>query len=379
MKRCGAVLLAAMLPAQQPAPVPVAAVAPIDVGSQLRPLLAQHHVPALGVAVILDGELHALGVAGVRKQGDPTEVTVDDRWHLGSCTKAMTATLLARLVAAGKLQWTTPIADGLPALAAAMHADARAISLEQLLSHRSGLPANPPRALWREVERGAATTREQRLQIAEALLAAAPAHAPGTHYEYSNAGYMLAGAIAERVADRSWEQLMQEQVFAPLGMQSAGFGPPGRADAVEQPYAHKPGEPPLPIAPGRGADNPPALGPAGTVHCTLADWARFARLQLGCGDGEQRLLEGKALAELQRPRGDGYALGWAVTTRPWANGPVLSHSGSNTVWFCVAWLAPAERFGVLVTCNCGDAAKACDAVAAAMIRRFHPRASPAVK
>jgi D-alanyl-D-alanine carboxypeptidase len=91
-------------------------------------------------------------------------------------------------------------------------------------------------------------------------------------------------------------------------------------------------------------------------------------------DGEP-LLRAETLAALHTPpAGADYALGWAVTKRPWAPGPILTHNGSNTMWFCVAWLAPEAKFGVLVTCNQGDAAKACDAVAAACIRRFRPTA-----
>jgi hypothetical protein len=62
-------------------------------------------------------------------------------------------------------------------------------------------------------------------------------------------------------------------------------------------------------------------------------------------------------------------MGWAVAERPWAGGRVLTHSGSNTMWYCVAWLAPGKDFAVLVCCNRGgdEAAKGCDAAAAAII------------
>ncbi|MCA8965569.1 MAG: beta-lactamase family protein [Planctomycetes bacterium] len=348
-----------------------------DLAALLEPIRAEHGVPALGAAVIRDGAVVALGVTGVRRQGHEEKVTTDDLWHLGSCTKAMTATLLAQQVDAGKLQWSTTVAAGLPDLAGKFDEHARAITVRHLLTHRAGLPGGPPQPLWRELFRYEGTTREARREVATAMLGIAPEAPLGERYLYSNASYMIAGAIAERAADASWEELMQRQLFTPLGMRSAGFGPPGSKDDTSQPWGHRPGpKGPVPIF----GDNPPALGPAGTVHCTLADWAKFAALHLGVVAGDEPLVTAERLRELHTPpEGADYALGWGVTTRPWAKGPILSHSGSNTMWYCVAWLAPEAKFGVLVTCNQGEAGAACDAVAGACIRRFAPARAGAKK
>ncbi len=341
----------------------------VDLAELLAPIRERHAVPALGAAVLVDGKLAALGVAGIRRAGHDEKVTVDDLWHLGSCTKAMTATLLARQVEAGKLAFATTVAEALPDLAAKMHEDARAITVLQLLQHRAGLPGQPPDALWRELFRFAGSNTEARTDVAATMLAVAPEAQPGQRFLYSNASYMLAGAIAERIGGKPWEVLVQEQVFAPLGIGSAGFGPPGTEDATAQPWGHRPAaKGPLAVF----ADNPPSLGPAGTVHMTLSDWAKFAALHLGVV-GDEPLLRQESLTALHTPpAGAEYALGWGVTRRPWAPGPILTHSGSNTMWFCVAWLAPEAKFAVLVTCNQGDAAKACDDVAGACIRRFRP-------
>jgi CubicO group peptidase (beta-lactamase class C family) len=254
-----------------------------------------------------------------------------------------------------------------------MHAEARAITVAQLLQHRSGLPGQPPDELWRELFRFAGTDAEARSEVAATMLAVAPEAKPGERYLYSNAGYMLAGAIAERVGGAPWQQLVREQLFEPLGITGAGFGAPGSDDATEQPWGHRPGSKgPVPVF----ADNPPSLGPAGTAHMTLRDWALFAALHLGVapGDGEPLLRPETLLALHTPPAGADYAFGWIATERPWAEGRILTHAGSNTMWFCVAWLAPEAKFGVLVTCNQGDARAACDEVAGACIRRFAPGA-----
>lgn len=340
-----------------------------DLGPLLAPLREQHGVPALGAAVLVDGKLVAVGAVGVRKRGDDAAVTADDLWHLGSCTKAMTATLLARQVERGELTFDTTLADALPDLRDRMHASARAATLGDLLRHRAGLPAQPPTPLWLELFRYEGTDREARTEVADAMLRSPLEAAPGARYLYSNASYMIAGAIAERRGGASWQRLMQKELFAPLGMQRAGFGPPGEREAVTQPWGHVDGERGQ-VA--RHSDNPSALGPAGTVHMSLRDWAKFAQLHLGVAPaGGEMLLKQETLRALQTPKaGEDYAYGWVVTRRGWAPGPILTHSGSNTMWFCVAWLAPEKKCAVLVTCNYGGGAKACDAAAAACIREF---------
>ncbi len=340
-----------------------------DLAELLAPIREQHAMPALGAAVIVDGKLTALGATGIRRAGHDDKVTAEDLWHLGSCTKAMTATLCARFVEADKLKWTATVADGLPDVAEKMHADARAITVQHLLTHRAGLPGGPPRELWSRLWKWEGSMRDARTTTAAEMLAVAPNGVLGERFAYSNAGYMIAGAMLERVGNASWEELMQRELFAPLGIKSGGFGAPGDDQGASQPWGHRAGkEGPEALF----SDNPKALGPAGTVHMTLRDWAKFALLHLGVpGSDGKPVLKAEMLQDLHAlPLGGDYGLGWAVTKRPWAPGPILMHNGSNTMWFCVAGLAPEAKFGVLVTCNHGGGAKACDDVAAACARRF---------
>lgn len=321
-----------------------------DLSELLAPIALEYGVPGMGCALIVDGELVGLGAAGLRAAGAPERVTTTDLWHLGSCTKAMTATLAARLVERGELTWATTLAEGFKGTR--VHADLRAVTLEQLLTHTAGLMPNPTvGSLWLRLRGHAETPVEGRALVVAEVLPLAPEVPPGTRMLYSNTGYMIAGAMLERRADEAWEALMAREVFGPLGMRSAGFGAPGTPDAVSQPRGHNEQGEALP--PGANADNPSALGPAGTVHATLADWARFVLVHLG--HGPEGYLTGETLAKLHTPpaspSGSAYALGWGTAKRDWATGPILTHSGSNTFWFCTAWLAPEEGFAVLVTVN----------------------------
>lgn len=354
--------------------------APEDVSALVAEVRSEHPVPALGGAIVdLDG-LAAVGVAGVRVQGGEEAVTADDLWHLGSCTKAMTATLLAKLHEKERLALDTTLADAFPALGEAMHEDWRDVPLSWLLRNRGGAPASlGAGGLWSRLRKLDGPPRDARALLTSEVLATAPASEPGTTYTYSNAGFAITGHAAETREDAAWEDLLRREVFEPLGMEDAGFGPPGDAKRRDQPFGHRPmGEGALPIPPGPRADNPPAIGPAGTVHATLADWARFVRLHLRGARGEEGLLLRPPTFEtLHRPpEGQTYAMGWSTGTRAWASGEkgvgrVLTHAGSNTMWFCVVWIAPERGFALLATCNLGGdrAAKACDALVGALLRR----------
>lgn len=324
---------------------------PQDVSELLAPLVEKHKVSAVAV---IEGELLTkLGAVGFRARGAEAKVGLDDVWHLGSCTKAMTATLCARLVEQGKLKWDSKVGDVFADQAEQIHAEWRDVTLVQLLSHRASVPSIPPLPLWLKLVGHEGSRDAREMLLSGGWLKSAPAVAPGSKWEYSNSGFMLAGLMAERAADKDWETLMREQLFEPLGMKSAGFGSPGSADKVDQPRGHNAFG--IAMKPGKGADNPRGLGPAGTVHCSLRDWSKFVALHLQAARGDCKLLTAESFQRLHAPQPiddkTGYALGWIVLERPWADGSVLMHNGSNTMWFSVVWIAPKRGFAVMAVTN----------------------------
>jgi len=259
------------------------------------------------------------------------------QWHLGSCTKAMTATLAAKLVAQGVLDWDLTLAQVYGA--DAVQPDLREVTFRQFLGHRSGL-GNPvinqnPRA---------------RDEIARTYVAKKPEFPVGS-YHYSNLGYIIAGSIMELATSTSWEKLMFNLVFQPMGMRSAGFGPPGTT--LSNPprfiYGHVAGQP-------TAHDNPSTLGPAGTVHASIVDWGKFVQHHLQGAAGKTRYLDQEHFQKLHTPlpgSGQSYALGWVITQS--GGVPSLWHNGSNTYWYCEAHLNTSEGYAILVTTNAGIA------------------------
>ena len=361
----------------------------IDLAPDLAPVREEFQFPALAAAVLVEGRLHALGVVGVRKEGSEVRAEPNDPFHLGSCTKAMTASLIGLLVQQGKLAWETPIGEYLPDLKEKMHPDYRKVTLTHLLSHRAGVPPMtagfaPATGLQLLQIRMMKSPADQRKRIAEIVLTQPPVNQPGEKMEYSNAGFTIAGVIAETVMGEDYEDLLRRLLFEPLGIRSAGFGAmgtPGQPDAQwpsgpGAPWQHrKSGDKILPIEPGPLNDNPPFLTPAGRVHCSMADWAKYIQGVLVATRGEEGLLQPASVQQLKEPPFSGdYALGWGIVERPWGGGKVFSHAGSNGMNYCVAWVAPVKDFAVLAAANRGGdgAPEGLDKVCGTMIRRFLP-------
>jgi len=314
--------------------------------NDLVDIILADKAPGAVAAIISSEGVLDIACAGVRKVWADVAFTCDNVVHLGSCTKAMTAAMLATLVADGTLSWEMKLTEAIPELKDIIHSDFQNITLWQLLTHRAGLPKNP-------VDWSAHTDKEiidRRLTILRDNLVLAASHKIDEFY-YSNFGYMIAACMAEKITGMSWEGLIKQRLFDPLDMSSAGFGAPNTHNQIDQPWGHSweyslfgnnwdPDQ----------TDNPKALGPAGRVHCNIEDWAKFLSLFLS---DENPVLDNKYLSKLKTPIGI-YAGGWVILKeeeQPWAKGKVLVHSGSNGIWFTSVMVAPKLNRAYIVATN----------------------------
>ena len=364
---------------------------PRDVTAEIEIFRNQADIASLVCAAYKDGELVATGATGWLSHEHPIPITIESQYHIGSCTKAMTAALMGMLVERGDVTWDTSIAEALPGITDEMNDAYNTLTIRQLLGHRAGIAESQSRGLismpWILASaEPVMPERQQRRAIAEAILRSGPQIVGGDEgaFMYSNLGYILAGVIIEEKFDLSWEEVMTERIFEPLGMDSAGFGPPGEVGEVTQPMGHvaRDGWQALPLIEGeRLPDNPANYGPAGTVHANIVDWGRFvADFEQGL-EGKGKLLKQETYAEIARdPEDDGYALGWASMQRDWGRGTVYTHAGSNTYWYAVAWVAPETDLVVLAASNMPPdaAAQACDATVGLLVTELiDPPAEPA--
>ncbi len=325
----------------------------------------KYQLPGLAVRVQARGRVEHDIAIGIRARGANAEVGAQDLWHLGSCAKAMTATLLARQVERGLLSWDSTVATVLPDIAASMHPACARITLDQLLTMSAGLAENPSNhlgldqtvAALRTLDASSLPLSHRRLQVAAQMLAEPPHDRPGTRAAYSNTGYIIAGVIAETVGGKPYEQLIAEQVFAPLGMNHFGFGAPGSSTEVDQPRGHKDGRNSPALVPSDPeADLPSVFRPAGGLHMGLADWGLFVSDVLDGIKGRGRLLEPATyrllLASTHLKPLAVYAHGWAVLEKdgvPMA----LAHTGSNARWFTSVNAYPQQETFFLLATNDG--------------------------
>jgi CubicO group peptidase (beta-lactamase class C family) len=334
---------------------------PPTVAERLDEVRRRFDLPALAGFAMKGGEIIAIEAVGVRARGEEDLVSVDDRWHLGSCGKAMSATVLDQLVARGDLAWDTTIGEvfgDVDEVLPAWHD----VTLRRLVQHRSGLPEDRMEHLiaMRTMADGTPLS-VQRLELVRLVLAEPPVESDGSKMRYSNFGYAIAAAMAERRTGRDWESLCRELLFDPLEMSGVDFGAPGSMESIDQPRGHRGG---VPIPPSRFADNPLAISAAGTIHATMTDWSKFLAAHLDAARGEPGPFDAERLQALQRPPAGGdYASGWMVLRRGWAPGPILTHNGTNTLWFAVVWMSPARDWVMAAITNEGGpkAAQACDA------------------
>lgn len=306
-------------------------------------------LPALAAAIVTDDSIVEAAAVGSRRYGGPANVTVADQFHLGSDTKAFTATLLGVLVDEGRLNWMTTLPDVFPELAGTMRPEYRDVTLRELLSHSSGLLRDAaPR-----FDRG--TPREQRAELVTWALTQPPI-GPRGRFSYSNVGYAIAGAMAERLTNTPFEELMVTRVLQPLGITSGGFGPMGTPGLEDEPLQHTTNH--AVVEPTPAADVPPIYSPSGRLHMSVGDWARFARWRLAAEAGHQTLLrQATALALTEPivavPGAGSYGMGWNLVDMSWAGGRSIQHNGSNILNYSAAVLCPNLHFGIVVATNQG--------------------------
>ncbi|PKP34570.1 MAG: penicillin-binding protein [Bacteroidetes bacterium HGW-Bacteroidetes-17] len=304
----------------------------------LDKVVTDEKAPGIIAAIISGDGIIAIGSAGVRKFGTNVPFSINDAVHLGSCSKAMTATMLATLVAEGKLSWETKLIEAIPEIKDKIHPTYHSITLWQLLTHRADVPD-----LWTFDQ---SKSKERRLAVLVEMLKTEGNHKSG-EFNYSNLGYIAAAAMAEKITGLSWEVLMKQRLFDPLGMRSAGFGAPGVPNKTDQPWGHqKSGDSWQPTQ----SDCSEALGPAGRIHCTIEDWAKFLSLQL---TNKNQILDQVFLNKLIEPVGF-YAGGWGVSKQDWAKGSLITHNGSNGRWFTTVLVAPELNRAFVVSTNSRD-------------------------
>ena len=339
-----------------------------DFAKLIESIRVEGGLPALSAAVIIDGKTYATAAVGTRKIGTENWVTVDDKFIIGSCGKTFTATLAALLVEEGRLSWNTTIRDVFPYLK--MLPEYETITIQQLLSHRAGLPKNFTAELD---ENRTYTPKSGRLVYLEQIVQHKLINPPETVMLYSNAGYTLAGVMIEKITQQTFRDIMAEKVFRTLNLSTAGYGAPADSEPMSQPWGHSSDTVSL-VAVRK--DYLHWLDPAGaTLSMSIKDWAKFiiAHMYLDHDTG-RTFLKPQTLKKLHTPPNaakweygilyftfwrnhigwplpsSNYALGW-FTVKTGEGKSVLTHGGTSKAFMAEVYLSPVEKSAILLATN----------------------------
>jgi len=308
-------------------------------------------VPGCAVAVVKRGEVVATFASGKRDVGGDLPVTADTLFAIGSSTKAFTTCVLAMLADEGKLQWDQPVRRWLPEFALADAPLGERITPRDLVTHRSGMPRHDLAWYGAQFDRADMVQRLRWLPLNHDLR---------TDFQYNNLMFLAAGHLAERVAGVTWEELVRQRVFTPLGMQRSNFAVEASKTDPDHatPYRRRKGE--TKAIPFRDIT---AIGPAGSINSSVREMANWVALHAQQGTFAGRTLLQPATVDdlhtVRMPLGGasdtpdlvdvGYALGWFVDVY---RGHRRVHHGGNIDGFsALVALLPDAGFGFVVLTN----------------------------
>lgn len=339
-----------------------------DLAGLLESICVKERLPALAAAIIIDGKIYATAAVGTRKAKTNNWVTVDDKFLIASCSKAFTATLSAVLIENGYLDWNTTLKEAYPDLN--MRSEYADITLIQLLSHRAGLPEwiyhvsskNVTDKFWDNWWADRDTPVIMRSEYLKETVKENLADTPGASVFYSSSGYLMAGAVLEKITGKAYEQLMTEEIFKPLALHTAGFGTPIKLDPQNQPFGHSGYFRSL-----HPADFPEYMAPTGVIHLSIKDWAKFILLHLEIDTKSKVNLDSKTLSTLHSPPDSAtwrtgseeksygipslnYALGWYTFDIDDKEG-LIWHPGGNLGFIAQVIVDLGRKNAILIATN----------------------------
>ena len=317
----------------------------------------EFNIPALGAIILSSSSIIDKAIIGVRSIESNEETTFEDNFHLGSNTKAITGFISGKLAEDGKIGWDTKFFDLFPELKESSREDYHLISLSDLLSHRDNilLFTTVNREIMDKIPASEGDIKYRRLKFCEYVLQEEPERPFFKTYAYSNAGYVMAAAMLEKVSGISWEELVQKVMVDELKM-SVNTGWPIDI-GNDQPRGHLPGS-----YMGKESDslviydkdyhfeNEDIIYPAGDLNIKMLDYARYIQLNLQGLRGFDNYLS-RDTYEFIHFGIPYYSIGWENSKDGSLN--ISQHSGSKGNFFCHTYIIKEKDMAIIVFANFG--------------------------
>jgi len=326
--------------------------------SRLAKGIARHGVPGAAVAVLKGRRVYE-AAAGVLNVNTGVEATTDSIFQIGSITKTFTGTLTMQLVDQRRLKLDEPVVTYLPDFMVADREVTRKVTIRHLLTHTSGIDGD----FFVDAGRG-----EDRIaRYVDRCTLLQQIHPMGESWSYCNAGFNILGRVLEVVSGRSWDELMRERIFSPLGMDHATTLPEEtvvfRTAVGHLPDPKREGAPmvtPLPFI-------QPAAAPAGSsTAMTPADLLRYARMHMDDGAGRtkgSRILSQRSAVAMRETVTEipwripelASAMGLSFLLYDWGGTWLYGHDGGTIGQYAFLRILPKPRMAVALLTNGGDA------------------------
>ncbi|WP_412476236.1 serine hydrolase domain-containing protein [Flavobacterium sp. TBRC 19031] len=308
---------------------------------------AVYNIPEISYAVIDSRatlEIEALGLHSINSK---EQATLNDRFHIGSNTKAMTAFMIAKYVENGKLDWTTKFFDIYPEWKVTSKNDYQNITLLELLSHKARIQAfqgeDDPK-----IPEFKGTNQKKREQFGKFVLTLECVKLDKENpFIYSNAGYTLATLMLERVTGKSWEQLVNKVFNKDLKLNVKLSWPENQKRKDTWGHATENGKlNPIPSTVDYHLDY---TEPAGDINIKLKDFIKFIQLNLMGLDGQDNYLKSKTYKLIHKGV-ENYSLGWFNI---YENGKELSvHSGTGAfTYFTIIHIDRLKKRAYIIFAN----------------------------
>lgn len=312
-------------------------------------------VPGMAIAVIKDDKIVFAKGFGVRELGKPEPVDEHTLFAIGSSSKAFTAASLAMLMDEGKLKWDDPATKYLPWFELYDPWVTREATVRDLLTHRVGLERGD--LLWY----GSAYDRDEVIRRIRFL---EPSSSMRSKFGYQNVMYLAAGQIAAGISGKSWDDLIAEQIFGPLGMKESSTTIRALSKSKDVATPHAEIDDKVQKVAWRLIDN---IAPAGSINSNVVDMAQWVRLQLGKGKyGDKQLISERSVREMQTPqmviRLEGqmtllypkahflnYGMGWFLSD--YRGRKLVEHGGAIDGMRAEVAMIPEENVGLVILTN----------------------------
>lgn len=268
---------------------------------------SSYNIPEISYAVVDLKSTLEIAALGRHSIDLNDTATLNDRFHIGSNTKAMTAFIIAKYVEKGMLKWTTKFFDLFPEWKEKSKPVYTNINLQDLLSHKAGIQPfqgeDDP-----QIPNFSGTNEVKREQFGKFVLTLEPVTLDKENlFIYSNAGYTLATLMVEKVTGKSWEQLVKKVFNKDLKLNVKLSWPENQKR--KDTWGHSTEDNKLKPIPSTWSYHLDYTEPAGDINIRLKDYIKFIQLNLKGLEGKDNYLKSETYNFIHKGV-ENYSLGW---------------------------------------------------------------------